>query len=438
MLEAALPWPVTLENKVTAMAFAEAVRARRADHHTMLYLYLDQGLGAAFIREGRGAAFSGRDALELGHIRVETPGRPCECGLSGCFETVLTADMIRSSDHEILGGAWPSWPSNSRISSTFSRPSAWFWAGAGAAFARGARLSWRCDPCAGHAACAGADRIPPEPARAGCDLAGRGGCRARPLLLFGRNPMSRKSELPGLRFLSFGLGILAWYLLTRFSAVMLPGPGEVAGKAWSAIESGRLFTDIAASLRRVLSGFLLGTALAIPVGFLMGWYRVARGLLDPWIQFFRMIPPLAIIPLAIITLGIDEAPKIFVIFLAAFLSSVVATYQGVIGVDRTLINAARVLGAKDGVIFARVVVPASLPFILVGCRIGLGSAWATVVAAELIAAQSGLGFRMQQAQLYYDMPTIFVSLITIGILGLAMDRILQLAEKRLTNWQERL
>lgn len=250
--------------------------------------------------------------------------------------------------------------------------------------------------------------------------------------------MSRKSELPGLRFLSFGLGILAWYLLTRFSAVMLPGPGEVAGKAWSAMESGRLFTDIAASLRRVLSGFLLGTALAIPVGFLMGWYRVARGLLDPWIQFFRMIPPLAIIPLAIITLGIDEAPKIFVIFLAAFLSSVVATYQGVIGVDRTLINAARVLGAKDGVIFARVVVPASLPFILVGCRIGLGSAWATVVAAELIAAQSGLGFRMQQAQLYYDMPTIFVSLITIGILGLAMDRILQLAEKRLTNWQERL
>ncbi|MFB9224775.1 ROK family transcriptional regulator [Paracoccus cavernae] len=107
VLEAALPWPVTLENKVTAMAFAEAVRARRADHHTMLYLYLDQGLGAAFIREGRGAAFSGRDALELGHIRVETPGRPCECGLSGCFETVLTADMIRSSDHEILGGAWP-------------------------------------------------------------------------------------------------------------------------------------------------------------------------------------------------------------------------------------------------------------------------------------------------------------------------------------------
>ena len=82
-------------------------------------------------------------------------------------------------------------------------------------------------------------------------------------------------------------------------------------------------------------------------------------------------------------------------------------------------------------------IPASVPFILVGVRIGLGSAWATVVAAELIAAQSGLGFRMQQAQLYYDLPTIFVSLITIGILGLLMDRLLQATERRLTQWQER-
>ncbi|KEX96578.1 hypothetical protein IL61_0213970, partial [Brucella ceti B1/94] len=110
---------------------------------------------------------------------------------------------------------------------------------------------------------------------------------------------------------------------------------------------------------------------------------------------------------------------------------------GVISVDRTLINAARVLGAKDATIFARVIVPASVPFILVGVRIGLGSAWATVVAAELIAAQSGLGYRMQQAQLYYDLPTIFVSLVTIGILGLFMDRLLQAADRRLTQWQER-
>ena len=103
-----------------------------------------------------------------------------------------------------------------------------------------------------------------------------------------------------------------------------------------------------------------------------------------------------------------------------------------------MINAARVLGANDLTIFLRVIVPASTPFILVGVRIGLGSAWATLVAAELIAAQTGLGYRMQQAQLYYDLATIFVSLITIGVLGLAMDRLLLAIERRLTVWQERV
>lgn len=104
----------------------------------------------------------------------------------------------------------------------------------------------------------------------------------------------------------------------------------------------------------------------------MGWYRIARSLIEPWVQFFRMIPPLAVIPLAIVTLGIDESPKIFVIFLASFLSSVVATYQGVISVDRTLINAARVLGAKDATIFARVIVPPPFPSFWWGCASVLG------------------------------------------------------------------
>ena len=203
-------------------------------------------------------------------------------------------------------------------------------------------------------------------------------------------------------------------------------------------ENGQLLSDALASLGRVLTGFVLGVAVAIPVGFLMGWYRIARAIIEPYVQFFRTIPPLAIIPLAIVTMGIEETPKIFVIFLAAFLSSVVATYQGVISVDKTLVNAARVLGAGDFTIFRRVIIPASTPYIMVGVRIGLGSSWATVVAAELIAAQSGLGFRMQQAQLYYDLPTIFVSLIAIGVLGLIMDRIVMAADRMLTAWQEKL
>ncbi|RVA74270.1 ABC transporter permease, partial [Mesorhizobium sp. M7A.F.Ca.CA.001.08.2.1] len=229
-----------------------------------------------------------------------------------------------------------------------------------------------------------------------------------------------------------------WWVLRGGGAVDLPLPPQVASRFIDLIANGQLATDIMSSLARVMTGFLLGVILAIPVGFVMGWYKVARSLIEPYLQFFRMIPPLAIIPLAIVTMGIDETPKVFVIFLASFLASVVATYQGVISVDKTMINAARVLGAKDMTIFLRVIIPASTPFILVGVRIGLGSAWATLVAAELIAAQTGLGFRMQQAQLYYDLPTIFVSLITIGLLGLAMDRILLVIERRLTVWQERV
>ena len=253
-----------------------------------------------------------------------------------------------------------------------------------------------------------------------------------------RNRWPRWNHRLLLNVASVVLGVLLWAAVTAFGVVGLPGPLEVLRRAAAMLASGQLEGDMAASLARVAIGFLLGAAAAIPIGFLMGWYPLARGLIEPYVQFFRMIPPLAIIPLAIVTMGIGELPKIFVIFLASFLSSVVAVYGGVISVDRTLISAARVLGAGDGTIFLRVIIPASLPFIMVGLRIGLGASWATLVAAELIAAQSGLGFRMQQAQLYYELPTIFVSLITIGVLGLAMDRVIIAAERRLTAWQERV
>ncbi|WP_328993551.1 ABC transporter permease [Kribbella sp. NBC_01245] len=251
-----------------------------------------------------------------------------------------------------------------------------------------------------------------------------------------RGTRRRRIPLGGLNVLSVLLGIAVWWALA-VSGLKLPTPPEVVGRAVTLIGNGTLGEDVLASLIRVVTGFALGTAAAVPIGFLMGWYPAVRGLVEPWVQFFRTIPPLAIIPLAIVLMGIGEAPKIFVIFLAAFLACVISTFQGVVNVDRTLINAARVLGANDLTIFLRVVVPASTPFILVGMRVGLGSAWATLVAAELIAAQQGLGYRMQNAQLYYDLPTIFVGLISIGILGLVMDRLLLMTERKLTGWQER-
>lgn len=240
-----------------------------------------------------------------------------------------------------------------------------------------------------------------------------------------------------LSVLSIVGGIGLWWVLSALNPTTLPSPPEVVAKFGELMASGVLVADILASLRRVLTGFFLGAAVAIPLGFAMGWYAPVRALVEPWTQFFRTIPPLAIIPLAIVLMGIGELPKVFVITLASFLVSIVATFQGVLNVDNTLINAGRVLGANDLVIFRRIAVPASIPFIMVGLRQALGSGWATLVAAELIAAQQGLGYRMQQAQVYYDLATIFVGLITIGLFGLVMDRLLLLADRRLTNWQER-
>ncbi|MFJ3697401.1 ABC transporter permease [Streptomyces sp. NPDC090052] len=256
----------------------------------------------------------------------------------------------------------------------------------------------------------------------------------------GRQPQPRRTRHRPLllNVVAVAAGIAVWAVVAALGLVEnLPAPTGVAEKAGAMISDGTLASDTFASLRRVFLGYALGVAVAIPVGFLMGWYPIARALIEPYIQFFRTIPPLALIPLAVVLLGIGEVPKIAVIFLASFMSCVLSSFQGVIDVDRTLINAARVLGASDRTIFAKVVVPASTPFILVGMRIGLGASWATVVAAELIGAQEGLGYRMQKASTWFDMDAVFVSLITIGVLGLVMDRLLLLAERRLTGWQER-
>jgi len=243
--------------------------------------------------------------------------------------------------------------------------------------------------------------------------------------------------MPWLYLATLLLGLGAWAVAAALSSNQLfPSPRDVVIAGWQILLDGSLIENAKASLLRVLAGFVLGVALAIPAGFLMGWYRLARGLVEPWVQFLRTVPPLALIPLVIVALGIGEDAKIFVIFLASFLACVLATYQGVRNVDNTLVNAARVLGASDLTIFARVVVPASTPFIFVGMRVALGSAWATLVASELIAAPSGLGRMMQVATQFLQTDRIIVGIFMIGLLGFVMDRILLWAERRLTSWQE--
>ncbi len=250
----------------------------------------------------------------------------------------------------------------------------------------------------------------------------------------------RSRRLYGLYAVSIIGGVGLWWLLavTVFQAQQtLPTPAQTVSAARALIAQGVLWSDIEASSVRVLIGFVLGVAVAVPVGFLMGWYRVARGLLEPWVQFFRTIPPLALTPMIIVFFGIGESAKIWLIFLASFLSTVIATFDGVRNVDATLVKAARVLGANDWAVFRRVVVPASMPFIFTGARIGLGSSWATLVASELVAANSGLGYLMETSAQYFDTAAIVVSIICIGVLGFVMDRALLVCEARLTDWQDR-
>lgn len=248
------------------------------------------------------------------------------------------------------------------------------------------------------------------------------------------------SQIPGgvMILLSFAVGIAVWALLSRIPSVgaIVSDPVTIVKTFMQELSSGRLWTNIYASLYRVVGGFLLGLAASIPVAFLMGWYKPIRMIVEPWIQFFRTIPPIALIPLVIVVQGVGEGAKLSIIFVATFLVMVISIYQGVVNVDPTLIKAARVLGARDKDIFFEVVVPASFPYILVGVRLGLASAWTTLVAAELTGANKGIGNMIMEAGLYFRMDIIILGIIIIGIIGLAMDKGVLFLEKKLTGWQE--
>lgn len=238
--------------------------------------------------------------------------------------------------------------------------------------------------------------------------------------------------------ISLSVGILIWYLLSRVHSigVILVGPDKVFASGIVEIKSGRLLNNIGISLFRVMSGYVLAFIVAVPVAFLMGWYSLIKSLIEPWIQFFRTIPPIALIPLVIVAMGIGEGAKTAIIFLCSFLVMVISIYQGVCNVDTTLIKAARVLGAKERNIFFDIVVPASFPYILVALRLGISTAMTTLVAAELTGASSGLGNMIQEAALYFQMDIILLGIFTIGILGFAFDKIILFAEKKLTAWQD--
>lgn len=249
---------------------------------------------------------------------------------------------------------------------------------------------------------------------------------------------SKKISSSVILLASLAIGFVIWTIISLVPSIgsIIVGPAKVFEALISEYENGNLAKNISISLWRVFSGFSIGLITAIPVAFLMGWYTLVRQFVEPWIQFFRTIPPIALIPLVIVALGVGESAKTTVIFVASFLVMVVTIYQGVKGVDPVLINAARVLGASDRDIFFDVVVPASVPYILVGVRLGLGSALTTLVAAELTGASNGLGNMIMEASLYFRMDVVMLGIILIGVIGFILDKAVLYLEKRITSWQE--
>jgi len=232
-----------------------------------------------------------------------------------------------------------------------------------------------------------------------------------------------------------------WWAVTATGLIeplFLPPPSAVLQKGWLLATSGymdsTLWQHLAASLQRI--GLALGFAVltAIPVGIAIGANRIARGVLDPLIEFYRPIPPLAYLPLIVIWCGIGELSKVLLIYLAIFAPIAIATATGVRTVDPGKLRAAQSLGATRAQLIRHVILPSALPDILTGVRIGLGVGWSTLVAAELIAATSGLGFMVQSAAQFLVTDVVVLGILVIALIAFAMEMGLRALQRKLVPW----
>jgi taurine transport system permease protein len=196
-----------------------------------------------------------------------------------------------------------------------------------------------------------------------------------------------------------------------------------------------LWQHIGVSVYRVLSGVICGALVGIPLGFAMGLSPVARGLFDPIVEFMRPIPPLALIPLVILWFGIDETAKIFLLFLAALFIMTIAARSGVSSVAITKVHAAYTLGASRLQILRRVILPNALPEIFTGLRTAMGVCWGTVVAAELVAADQGVGSMIMIAKNFLQTDTVVIGIVIIGLIGYAIELGMRWLERRLVPWK---
>jgi taurine transport system permease protein len=236
-----------------------------------------------------------------------------------------------------------------------------------------------------------------------------------------------------------------WFVVTKLGMIkplFLPSPQAVWQQFMEYVTGSAndkpLWEHFAASMLRVFSAFILACLTAIPVGIAMGMSRVARGIFDPPIEFYRPLPPLAYLPLIIIWFGIDELPKILLIYLSCFAPLALAARSGMRSASQEQMNAAYSMGASYWQVIVHVVLPSALPEILVGMRIAIGFGWTTLVAAEMVAASVGLGQMVLNASNFLRTDIVVMGIIVIGVVAYLFDLLMRFIERRLVPWKGRM
>jgi NitT/TauT family transport system permease protein len=262
---------------------------------------------------------------------------------------------------------------------------------------------------------------------------------SRPPLLELRTEIPRRYFIgAGLLFIAAVVG--AWTLATSLglvSRLFLPSPSNVLAELNKQAQSGMLWKDLAASTYRISVGWLLATVLALPIGILMGNFRLFEGLLEPFVDIVRYMPAVAFVPLTILWLGVGDTQKFAILFIGTFFQEVLLIMDNVKNVPRDLIQVSSTFGLSKWEILRYVILPASMPGIWDTFRITLGWAWTYLVVAELVAASSGLGYRIMRAQRFLETETIILGILVIGILGIATDTFFKISYRHLFPWMTR-
>src|SRR5262245_26280225 len=228
--------------------------------------------------------------------------------------------------------------------------------------------------------------------------------------------------------LSLLCALLVWTLLAWWvgKPAFLPSPANTLDGAIELVRNGELQADIAVSFMRIIVGFIIGTLIGIPLGLLMGMSPFVRTFMDPYVEFFRFIPPIAFVTLAVIWFGLGETSKIVLIVYTTLFMVAINTMIGVLGIEPDKRFAALCLGASRRQVFLHVTIPAVIPSIVTGMKIAMGNSFITVVSAEMVAAKSGIGFLIYNSRLFLMTEWIFVGIITLGTMGFLTDRALRL------------